>query len=279
MRLYEFLRRFGIHGHLRHPYDSTRSPSNLLLKGKQLCLVPISRNNKTTNHPLQPYTYPLLTSTLWTFLSFLLLTLSHSHSHPLLSLLSSNLLLIAPLWLTTYLHLVLPYLSNHFLPTRSLLGVRAPVLRALSLLLTVPVAALQVVGMMRGVAESDDGRMWFALGVVLQGLAMVIFVAMLGMLHREVTGLESVGVLETGKREWRKVVWTAYGNAGLVLVCLSSLSEPLFSFLLDISPISFALYKMKSELTPAKRSSSYPVSFIYYPIVQAQVNSTSPSTY
>ncbi|KAM3074819.1 hypothetical protein ACMFMG_008232 [Clarireedia jacksonii] len=172
----------------------------------------------------KPYTYPLLTSTLWAFLSFLLLTVSLSlpHSNVILSLLSSNLLLIVPLWLTTYLHLLLPHLSNYFLPTRSLLNLRAPVLRALSILFTLPIAVLQVLGTMKGVEENADGWILYTLGVALQGLGIVIFIAMLGVLHREVRDLENAGVLGTGKEEWRGVVWAGYGNAGLVLIILLS---------------------------------------------------------
>ncbi|PQE24122.1 RTA1 domain-containing protein [Rutstroemia sp. NJR-2017a BVV2] len=163
---------------------------------------------------LKPYTYPLLTSTLWTFLSFLLLSLPHPH--PLLPLLSTNLLLISPLWLTTYLHLLLPHLTTHFLPTHSLLSLRAPVLRVLSLIFTLPVAGLQVVGVMRGV--ENHGRILFALGVMLQGVGVLIFIGMLGVLDREVRRLESGGVLERGKKGWRRGVWTGYGSAGMVLV-------------------------------------------------------------
>ncbi|PQE07070.1 RTA1 domain-containing protein [Rutstroemia sp. NJR-2017a BBW] len=152
--------------------------------------------------------YPLWASTAWTFLSFLNLTASYFDPHPLLLLFSRNFLLISPLWFTTYLHLLLPHLTNYFLPTRALLSLRAPVLRAVSLLFTIPVAGLQVVGVLSGVGNHGSGRVLFASGVILQGVGILIFIFMLCVLDREIRQLENGEVLDERKKRWRR------GNKG-----------------------------------------------------------------
>lgn len=75
-------------------------------------------------------------------------------------------------------------------------------LRFLSILFTVPIAVLEAVGTMRGVGESAEGRILYATGAALQGGGIVVFMAILGVLHREVRELESVGV--SGCRGRRK---------------------------------------------------------------------------
>ncbi|PQE24692.1 RTA1 domain-containing protein [Rutstroemia sp. NJR-2017a WRK4] len=194
--------------------------------------------------------YPLWASTAWTFLSFLNLTASYFDPHPLLLLFSRNFLLISPLWFTTYLHLLLPHLTNHFLPPRTLCSVRAPVLRLLGLLFTLPVAGLQVVGVLSGVESHGRGRVLFAAGVMLQGVGILIFICMLYVLDREVRGLENGGVLDGRKKGWRRGVWTGYASAVLVLIILLSRLIRLFAphimrskhliYILEVIPLLLA---------------------------------------
>ncbi|KAJ7265653.1 RTA1 like protein-domain-containing protein [Mycena rebaudengoi] len=167
------------------------------------------------------FCWVLIMACFWEFSAFVTRAISTKYQQSAgLALVTQILVLMAPLWVNMFDYMVLGRMIHFFLPSHSILGISGSFFGITFVILDVVSFVVQIIGGSLAGPTSPESEVFKGIhiymgGIGLQQFFIFVFLGFAVRLHRELLALERN---ETGKKNWRPLLFTLYASLGLITI-------------------------------------------------------------